>query len=223
MIYMRKIIIFIAVILIIVKSAYTQYNGNLRLGLTAAPTIGWLKSKSDTVLANGTHTGFSFGLISEFVLADNYAFATGFDVASIGAKSKYQRPSEVRYNDYNLKYVEIPLTLKMKTDQISYTSFYGKIGLGLGFNINAKSNERVTDVAGKEISNKKNLDIKKEISFVRASFQIGGGAEIAVIGNTAFLIGFTFNNGLLNMFSNDNTNDKNAINNYVAINVGILF
>jgi len=52
---------------------------------------------------------------------------------------------------------------------------------------------------------------------------IGGGTEIAIMGNTALLLGFTFNNGFLNMFSNSDTNEKNAINNYVALNIGILF
>lgn len=223
---MKKTIILFLALFLSLKLSYSQYNGNFRLGLKAAPSIGWIKPKSDTIEANGTHLGFSFGLISEFVLADNYSFATGFDIASIGGKSKYTKlkpTKEVYFDDYKLKYLEIPLTLKMKTNQVNATSFYGQIGLGLGFNLGARASEKITNIDGSiVISENKNLDVKKDISFVRASLIIGGGTEIAIMGNTAVLLGFTFNNGFLNMFSNNN-NDKNAINNYVALNIGVLF
>ncbi len=220
---MKKTIILFLALFLLIKISYSQYKGNFRLGLKAAPSIGWIKSKSDTVVANGTHIGFSFGLITEFVLADNYSFATGFDVSSIGGKSKYQNYLGIKNDDYKLKYLEIPLTLKMKTDQINYASFYGQIGLSLGFNLNSRSDQTLTDVAGNEISNKNNVDVKKDINFLRSSFIIGGGTEIAILGNTAVLIGFTYNNGLLNMYSSNNQYDKNANNNYVALNIGVLF
>lgn len=220
---MRKIILILFAVFLFAKFSYSQYDGNLRLGLRVSPNLGWLKPKSDTIISNGTHLGFSFGLVSEFVIADNYSFATGFDIASIGAKSKYQRSLEIIYEDYKLKYLEIPLTLKMKTNQISYTSFYGQIGLGLGFNLSSKTSEKITDISGVQISSNSNKEIKKEINFLRSSLIIGAGAEIAIVGNTAALVGFTFNNGFLNMFSKNNQNDKNAISNYVALNIGILF
>jgi hypothetical protein len=220
---MKRMIIFLFVLFFVAEFSYSQYDGNFRLGLKAAPSLGWIKPKSDTILANGTHVGFSFGLISEFVLAENYSFATGFDVAAIGGKAKYQSYKDISYDDYKLKYLEIPLTLKMKTNQISYTSIYGQIGLGVGFNLNSRSAQKITDLANVEISNKSNLDVKKEINFIRASLIIGGGAEIAILGNTAILVGVTYNNGFLNMFSSNNANDKNAANNYVALNIGILF
>ena len=224
---MKKILILFLALFLTIKLSYSQYDGNFRLGLKAAPSIGWIKAKSDTIEADGTHIGFSFGLISEFVLADNYSFATGFDIASIGGKSKYTKikPTELIYDEYKLKYLEIPLTLKMKTNQVNAASFYGQIGLGLGFNLGAKSDQKVTDINNVEISgrSKTNLDVKKDINFVRASLIIGGGTEIAIMGNTALLLGFTFNNGFLNMFSSNNTNEKNAINNYIALNIGILF
>ena len=83
---MKKVIIILFALFLFVKFGYSQYDGNFRLGLRVSPNLGWLKPKSDTVLSNGTHLGFSFGLVSEFVLADNYSFATGFDISSIGAK-----------------------------------------------------------------------------------------------------------------------------------------
>jgi len=220
---MKKTFIVFLSLFFLIKLGYSQYNGNLRLGLRAAPAIGWIKPKSDTITANGSHLGFSFGLVSEFVLADNYSFATGFDIASIGGKSKYKRTTEIIYDEYKLKYLEIPLTLKMKTNQVSAMSFYGQIGLGLGFNLNSKSDEKITDITGSEINHHTNLDVKKEINFIRSSLIIGGGTEIAIMGNTALLIGVTFNNGFLNMFSKDNLYNKNAINNYIALNIGILF
>ena len=42
---------------------------------------------------------------------------------------------------YSLQYVELPLTFKMRTKEMGYTTVYGRFGLGLGMNVKAEADE----------------------------------------------------------------------------------
>jgi hypothetical protein len=49
---------------------------------------------------------------------------------------------------------------------------------------------------------------------------ISGGVEFSLSGNTAFMVGITFSNGLLDVLEDSNTK---ADSNYLALTLGVLF
>src|SRR5689334_392224 len=57
-------------------------------GLKGTPALAWFKTDSPGLSSNGSTFGFSYGLITEFNFAKNYAFATGLDVTYRGGKFK---------------------------------------------------------------------------------------------------------------------------------------
>jgi len=46
--------------------------------------------------------------------------------------------------DYSIKYIEIPLSLKMRTNDINGMRFFGRIGLGTAFKLSAKKTDEFT-------------------------------------------------------------------------------
>ena len=57
-------------------------------GMKICPNMAWLKSDTKGIESDGSVTRFSYGLITEFRIAENYAFATGIDIAYRGGKLK---------------------------------------------------------------------------------------------------------------------------------------
>jgi hypothetical protein len=223
---MRKILT--GLLLILTGSAFAQ-NGpepyyGFRLGLTAHPTIGWTKPEDGK--SNGVNLGFSYGLMADFNFAENYSFATGLTITTINGKTTEINPSpyhDVNANPdptaydlkYKLQYVEIPLTLKLKTEKIGDVRWYGQFGLSNDFNIGARQD---VHLAGKSIVD--DINIKKDINFYRAGLIIGAGLEYDVARNTSVTTGLTFNNGFTDI-SDDK--DRSVRNHYVGINFGVFF
>lgn len=193
-----------------------------RLGLTAHPTLGWVKpevGKSD-----GVALGFSYGLLADFNFAENYSFATGLTITTINGKStEVNIPpyydgsnSQTAYSlRYKLQYIEIPLTVKLKTDKMGDIRWYGQFGLSNGFNIGAKQD---ADFVGKKVA--ENQSISKYTNFYRAGLIVGAGGEYDIADHTSLTIGLTLNNGFTNIASDKNRSVKNH---YLGINVGVFF
>lgn len=216
---------FIAILLLFVTgSVFSQYapspNYGFRLELTAHPTIGWVKPQVGK--SNGVALGFSYGLMGDFNFAENYSFATGLTITTINGKStqiitqETNPPTQIPYElKYKLQYIEVPLTLKLKTVKMNDIKWYGQFGLSNDFNIGAKQD---SDASGKATTRDEN--ISKTIKLYRAGLILGGGAEFDLSGNASIAAGLTYNNGFT-----DITTDKsnNVRNHYIGINFGVFF
>jgi hypothetical protein len=197
---------------------------DFRLGLTAYPTFGWIKAENGK--GNGLGLGFSYGLIGDFNFAENYSFSTGLTVTTINGKSTEINPAPyydpaigtpTAYNiKYKLQYIEVPLTIKLKTQKIGYVRWYGQFGLSNDFNIGARQDaERV---GGSKIAS--NVDAKDVIKLYRAGLILGGGGEFDVAPHTSLALGLTFNNGFTNI---SDTNNGSVRNHYLGLNIGVFF
>lgn len=202
------------------QEAGSPYYG-FRLGLTAHPTLGWVKP--DVGKTDGVALGFAYGLMADFNFADNYSFATGLTITTINGKSTEIGPTpmvvgaqavaeELRYR---MQYIEVPLTLKLKTNKIGDLRWYGQFGLSNDFNIGAKLNVERT---GEQI--KKGIDNSDYTRFYRAGLIVGGGAEYDLDDRTSLAIGLTFNNGFTNIVKDG---DRKVKNSYIGLNIGLFF
>lgn len=199
------------------------YQG-FRLGLTAHPTIGWVKPQ--TGKSNGVALGFAYGLLADFNFAENYSFATGLTITTINGKSTEiislpstvpgQTPNQVPFDiKYKLQYIEVPLTVKLKTVNFGDVRYYGQFGLSGGFNIGAKQD---TDASGMEST--RGANIKDDIKFFRAGLVLGAGGEFDLKGNASITAGLTYNNGLSDIRSESGVNVRNH---YLSLNFGVFF
>ena len=127
--------------------------------------------------------------------------------------------------NYKLKYIQIPVTLKMRTKEMGKFRIYGQIGLGTGFLIGAKAEDEFIADTGETTSTEN--DIYDDMSFMRFSLILGAGVEYSLGGSTNLLAGFTFDNGFTDILTGQNTLDPTINNkgyvNYVSFIVGIVF
>ncbi|KLT65115.1 porin family protein [Pedobacter sp. BMA] len=204
------------------NSPLTSYG--FRLGLTATPTVGWIKPEQGKT--NGLSLGFSYGLMGDFNFAPNYSFSTALTITTINGKSTeanvspYQglsSSSNPKAYDlkYKLQYVDLPLTIKLKTVKANDTRWYGQFGLSNSINIGAKQ-----DAVSNGVKVADDTKISDQTSFYRAGLIIGGGGEFDISGNASIMAGLTFNNGFTNIVSDGSRTVKNH---YIALNFGVFF
>lgn len=223
---MKKTVIAILFLLFVINVKAQQNNApfyGFRLGLTAHPNFGFINAENGK--NNGVSLGFTYGVLGDFNFAENYSFSTGFTITTINGKSTelnvmpyhaiFSSTAPVAYDlKYKMQYIEIPLTLKLKTNRIGNLRWYGQFGLSNDFKIGAKQDaERGGTIVADDINS------SDWTRFYRAGIIIGGGAEFDLDTKTSIMTGLTFNNGFTNI-----TNGKNTIkNHYVALNLGVFF
>lgn len=214
--------IFISALLIFssfIVFAQEKAIDKIRLGLTAHPNFAWMKSDIQGVEPNGLRAGFTYGLLGNFYFAQNYAFSTALKLTTINGQTSSNEltPADgpIINKIYKLQYIEIPLQIKLSTDEKNGLKFYGEFGLGNGVNVRArqdiKSENNATIAADK--------DIISETSFYRASLIIGAGAEFKVGEKTAVIGGLTFDNG----FTDIKTGSGTLKSSYLGLNIAVFF
>lgn len=244
----------------------------IRLGLHASPNLGWMKSDISQFEKDGLQPrlGFGYGLMFDYKFSEssNYLFSTGFNITSCGGGliEPYDSTSvfvpsagvttEIYYTGkmdrtYRLNYVNVPLLLKMRTNEIGYMSYFAAIGIDLGFRTRVFANDQFDwedNSAGPALGeSRKDLNITKEMNFFRTALNISAGGEYNLTGNTNIYFGLGWHNGFLNAFRNkdfnrilepnssgypkidENTNrgiesvKKKAFSNYISLDLGIFF
>lgn len=241
--------------------ALTAQDKNFQLGFQLSPNLSWISPDSEGIESDGMKLGFSYGIVADFRIAENYAFSTGFTLLNAGGKINYPNVVSITTTvngaassqeiggrstaDVRMQYIQIPLTIKLKTNEIGYMKYFGQFGVGTAFNIDATADTefRYSDPSGSAVTiSEDDVDFADQISLFRASLLMGIGAEYNLSGNTSLMFGITFDNGFLNILSEDgyaedgtgfaktdnngnfNKNeDFKAINNSIILNVGVLF
>ncbi|MDQ8004681.1 MAG: porin family protein [Pedobacter sp.] len=203
-------------------SLFAQDASQIRLGLTAHPNFGFLKVENGK--GNGLSTGFTYGLMSDFEFAENYCFATGLTVTTINGEgeiinfSPYHTAAAGANTAYNVKYkmqyLQIPLSIKLKTDEKDDMKWYGQFGLTTDFRIGARQ-----DVEQGNTPLADDIKATDNTKFLRAGMIIGGGVEYRLSGKTSLLGGITYNNGLTNIAKKPHS----VKNHFVALNIGVFF
>ena len=231
---MKKIALsFLLILTVSALSAQSMDVQSFRLGLKASPSLAWMKPDTEDYEREGIRLGFSYGLLAEFLLAEHYSFATGVHVSYFGGKLKFPHYKEIdeqpyieKERIYRLQNLEIPVTLKMKTREIGYNTYFAKFGFGGSVNLKATADDRFTNPDGSSIT-LNDLNIKNEIPLMRVSMILGAGTEYSLGGNTSLVGGITFNNGFTNILKGNNNLPPNrkkvARSNYLEVTLGILF
>lgn len=208
-----------------------------RFGIKAAPNLSWTRSDTKGLQSEGSTLGFSVGLLAEFPLGPtgNYRFATGLFLTNIGGKTSHisfanDTMSSVLNNDYSLRFVELPLTIKMMTNEIGYLRYYGQIGLSAGINVRARADYEMTNTINGvvAISSEEDIDIKDDIRAIRGALVIGGGVEYTFSGQTTALFGITYNNSIVNLLEKEaltglDTDRPKLLADYLELTLGVFF
>lgn len=259
---MKKTLLTIATAALLIPSAHAQDMDHadsrvalnrIRFGAYLAPNLSWMrptaaKDGGFSIKSDGSKIGFTYGLMAEYYFARNYGLVTGLQVNSTGGKiiatNINTTPSQIQVNkadfDYRLQYLEIPIALKLRTDDINGFRFFGQLGATLGFNIGKKATYSVTYFDGAKDSTVGDSKVKvqgslRSIAPIMLQMNIGAGAEYPINNKLTAYAGIFFNNGFApdatapDKFNNtalgyqgEFTDGKTRLNNF-AIRVGLFF
>jgi hypothetical protein len=239
-----KKLIFVSLAISLVVSAKAQ----VKIGVRVAPQMTWSTSDNKNTSTNGTRINASYGLMLDYFFTENYALGTEFSIQSFGTnlnlnKSRYTsitytdnnisqsvtNVDDLKY-DYQLRYVTIPLILKMRTKEIGNMRYYAEFGYASGFLIRSKadvsmdklqlSNVNINEPDEEDKFYINTQEYSDKVSAYRGSLIIGVGIQYNIFGNSMFIAGLRYDNGFTSFAKDDRW--STSLSN-VALNIGVLF
>lgn len=221
---MKKIWFFVALFNLTVLSTYSQ---NIRFAIFADPVISWIKTDVSSIESDGARPGINAGLMVDKFFAEHYAFTTGISIRSMGGflnytkgKNPFNSSSDIdslrpgTSVKYKLQYLHIPLSIKLRTTEIGYFTYFAHLGLDPMINIKANA-----DIESRNI---KNANVSREIKNIYMGYHIGVGLEYKILGNTAFTTGLTYINGFTDVTDNNSSAEKAVMHSF-ELRLGIIF
>ena len=229
--------------MLITQLSFAQ--GEFRFGLKGSSNFGWVGGTSKNIVNDGTTVAFGYGIMGDYYFKSNYGISAEIMLSNIKSKFKVTEPlafnsamsdtvNDLRY-EYNIQYLDIPLTMKFRTKEIGDMTYFGQFGVSMGFALNAKTSIVSTGLP-KSISDQEPTEYRvngaegdaftvnnfdDKVFLFRLPLIIGGGLEYKMAGSTSLQGGVRIANTFTDMFVKDKT--AIAKNNYVALSIGVLF
>lgn len=189
----------------------SSYSGKkVNLGITFSPNMHWLRYGDLQNIRKEPKIGYSYGLLGDFAMTENYYFSTGFLINNLKASSDYLsgNPDNTVLSTYHLQYIEVPFGLKLQSTQRYYRSYYGQFGFTGALKINGD----------REISGAAKTSLGSNAELFRLGMQIGGGINWQLDHKLNMMTGLTLNNGFTGILK-----DGKPKSSYVAFNFAIFF
>lgn len=189
----------------------SSYSGKrVSLGITLSPNVHWLRYGDLKDIKNEIKIGYSYGLLADFALSENYYLSTGFLINNLKASSDYLsgNPNNEVPSTYHLQYIEIPFGLKLQSTQRYYRSYYGQFGFTGGMKINGE----------REVGDTDKVALDSNADLFRLALQIGGGINWQLDHKLNMMTGLSLNNSFTGILK-----DGKPKSSYVALNFAIFF
>ena len=199
-------------------------TSRVKFNVEVDPQFAWFSSDDETVEPNGSIFQVHAGLNMDFYFAENYAFVLGVGINNLGGNLLYADSTEfsskgetllVEPNQsvkLNLQYIDIPVGLKLKTEELGYATYFLQLGFNPMINLNAK--------ASSEDASFDKVDIKESIISFYLGYHVGIGIEYKLGGSTALIGGVRWSSGFTDVTDNDRAN---VTLNALSIHLGVLF
>ena len=200
---MKKIFLALLALVATIHTASAQFE----IGLKVSPSVTSLRAESPAdhaFTSDGSQFGFGGGLVVDYFFGENYAFSTGLLLSGKGGSISYKdvtsgtsgQPLAVKQK-FNTQYLEIPLTVKLFTNEIApATRLYFQVGGSLNVPIGTRINDGkfYTDPA----TNTENK-ASDYVYFFDADALAGFGAEYQLAKSTKVFAGISYHRGLVNI------------------------
>lgn len=196
---------------VVIRTVDSESNSrSLSFGLFGAVNVGWIRSDTKGYQSDGVQPGLSYGLITDFSLEknDNYFFSTGVIINNIGGVMN--NPSVVSLTDsvgtivleparrqveYSIRQIEVPISLKMKTNEIGYIKYFGQFGISPAFNIRTtQKGEDFYDSGSQQLDENADLDVR----VFRVGVLAAAGIEYNLTGHTNLVLSLSYNGAFTN-------------------------
>ena len=200
---MKKILLALLALVATIHTASAQFE----IGLKVSPSVTSLRAESPAdhaFTSDGSQFGFGGGLVVDYFFGENYAFSTGLLLSGKGGSISYKdvasgtsgQPLAVKQK-FNTQYLEIPLTVKLFTNEIApATRLYFQVGGSLNVPIGTRINDGKFYTDPVTSTENKASDY---VYFFDADALAGFGAEYQLAKSTKVFAGISYHRGLVNI------------------------
>jgi hypothetical protein len=232
-----------------------QSGEKAMFGFKISPNFCWVKIMEGPMQNNGLGLGFSYGITGDFSMfnSENYWLATELQITTLPSKVGFTGTllretdsSDMAYNDvrfdYNMQYLQLPISLKMRTTHVEGMGFWFQFGLApsiaMQSRVSTRSNPEIYDAAVGVNSHKPNETTNSVYDFdggsnatataqyiddvagFRLPMIIGAGIEKELGGNAMFVAGLRFDNAFTDLFKDNRVVGRN---NLLSMQMGVVF
>jgi hypothetical protein len=177
-----------------------------KFGIHFDPVISWFSTDISDVRNEGARPGFNFGISCNTYFGPNYSFSSGLNIINAGGRlvsreltyfelKNYQHeivtvlPGEAIV--YRIRYLSVPLGLKMETNEIGYRIFFTDIGIDPKIVIGGKADIPSLNIKGD--------NALPELRAFNLSYHLMAGIEYSLGGNTSVVLGLSFEDNFLDI------------------------
>jgi hypothetical protein len=199
----------------------------LKLGFHADPVISWFSSNIKDIKSDGARAGLNFGLTINKYFTPNYSLSTGINIIGAGGRlvstdtvimNFTNFDSEVLPGNpviYKIKYISIPVGIKMQTNEIGYISFYTDLGIDPKVVIGGNADIPSLDIEREDASD--------ELKTFNLSYHISAGIHYSM-GGSLMVFGLSFEDNFADITADngDQSNDK-IKHKILSFRIGIIF
>ena len=205
-------------------TGYSQYH--LRLSFVGDPSVNWMRTSNSSTENGKSILGYDFGLNGDFYFSEDerYSFSTGMQISNTGGEISYHSNSPFSFSGstlpaickikYQIRYIEIPLAIKLRTDQFNRAKYWGLFGLSAMLNISAKGTSNDGTL--------KKSNISDEVSPINLAMNVGIGFDYELNESNSVTTGLIFQNGLTDVTTDNVVNDRTVINS-LKLKFGLIF
>lgn len=197
--------------------SYTASAQQFRYGANIAPSASWWIVEGDLYITSGNSIGFQVGGTIDLTLGESERFAIQSGLNFTSAPGKFeQNPESPSFAgkawDYSVKTIDLPIFLRLRSDELGKTVLFAQYGLTLGFTMASEVKIRDGKNGGNEF----------DYESLNTSLTMGTGIEYALNDNMDLMLTVFFQNGTKNMLIS-NANDDNMFPQQLGLRAGILF
>ena len=219
---MKRILIFL--IFLGALLSLSAQSTRVRFNVEVDPQSAWFRSDEASVEPDGAIIHMHAGLNMDYYFTENYAFVLGVGINNLGGNLLYADSTEFSSKGesvwiepgqsvkLNLQYIDIPVGLKLKTDEMGYATYFLQLGFNPLINLNAKASSEEASLDKK--------DIMESINTFCLGYHVGLGIEYNLGGSTSLIGGVRWSSGLTDVTDND---QANITLNSIALHLGVLF
>ena len=186
--------------------------GIIGFGIHFDPVISWFSTNSYDIRNEGAIPGFNFGISYNRYFSPNYSFSSGLNIIDAGGRLI---SNEITYFElknyrreivtvepgnpiiYRIKYLSVPLGLKLQTNETPYGTLFADIGIDPKIVVGGRADIPSLNIRGD--------NALLELRAFNLSYHITAGIEYPLGGTTAAVIGIGFDNNFLDI-TKDNSN-----------------
>lgn len=207
-----------------VVTGYSQKH--IRLAFIVDPSVNWMRTSNSSTENGKSILGYDFGLNGDFYFSEDerYSLSSGVQISNTGGEISYHSNSSFGFSGktlpaltkikYRLRYIEIPMAIKLRTDQFYGARYWGLFGLSAMVNISSRGTSNDGTL--------KKSNINDEVSPINLAMNVGIGFDYDIGENNSVSAGLIFQNGLMDVTTDNSFSDKTIINS-LKLKIGLIF